>query len=146
MSKNVMIFCDFCGRGFESDKGSVGAEADGEILSACEECAENLKILDVNAEKCGASVAYFAQYILDGVTLKNAYRALMRRKVFSLALASYAARLRPRPSQRQDGKTGVKASVGKASAMPPIIMEVGGSEKDGIIFGKPFYYGEKSEK
>jgi hypothetical protein len=151
MPKRELIFCDFCGRGFEFDKKGVGAELDGEPLSVCGECAENLEALDGNAEKAGAAIAYFAQYILDGVTLKNAYRTLMKRAVFSLALTSYASRLRARPSQRQDGKAGVKASfvpsAGLAGGvMPPIVMEVGGSEKDGVTFGKPFYYGGKQNK
>jgi hypothetical protein len=147
MSKREMIFCDFCGRGFEADRKAVGAEIDGGPLSICEECAENLESLDGNAEKADTAIAYFAQHILDGVTLKNAYRALMKRRVFSLALTSYAARLRARPSQRQDGKKGVRATFapsggGADMIMPPIVMEVGGSERDGVIFGKPFYRGE----
>ncbi|MDR2090258.1 MAG: hypothetical protein LBP62_01175 [Clostridiales bacterium] len=155
--KQVMVFCDFCGGGFEVDKRVAEAKEreraaardpdDGEFLPLCEECAKNLEALDAVGADSGAAVEYFVQYLLNGVTLKNAYRILMKRRVFSLALTSYALRLRARPSQRQDGKRGVRLSFGQgggsAAVMPPIFMEVGGT--DGIMFGKPFYAGEKHD-
>jgi hypothetical protein len=151
MPKQAMIFCDFCGKGFEVDLRGGGAELDGTLLPPCGECAEKLKILDANAYDAGAAAEYFALLLLNGVVLKTAWRILMKRTVFFLALPSYAARLRARPSQRQDGKKGVNLSfaaggAGASMTMPPIVMEVGGAETDGIVLGKPFYLGKKPEK
>jgi hypothetical protein len=141
-----MYFCDFCGRGFEESKNflkereNLGESGD---LFVCEECAEYLKRLDAADV---SAVDYFMRHIVNGVTLKSAYLRLAKSREFKLAEISCFARMKPIPSQRQDGKTGIRLSFARQKnanpdmLMPPIIIETGlASGEAGIAFGKPFY-------
>ncbi|MDR3263442.1 MAG: hypothetical protein LBT30_03950 [Clostridiales bacterium] len=132
MSKQVMSFCDFCGIGFEEaadavkernrlirDEKAAGIfdANDEKHLLICAECAERLKKSDI------AAAEYFAQLLLNGVMLKNAYYALAKRTVFAANLTAYALRLKACPSQRQDGKKSLKLKYAPGT-LPPMVFGV----------------------
>jgi hypothetical protein len=141
MSKEIMVFCDFCSGGFEMKskrldeiekeaalrkREGVYDEDDEFFMTICPECRAMLNKLDGGSDK---AAEYFTRFLVDGLTLKNAYRILIRRADFRLGLASYAARLRAKPSQRQDGKRGVKLSfkegaAGSGTVMPAMVFGI----------------------
>ncbi|MDR1939321.1 MAG: hypothetical protein LBQ40_00810 [Clostridiales bacterium] len=168
MAKEFMVFCDFCALGFEIKKSVLQKrdketdkrkqdgtydENDEAFMTACVKCRDMLGRLDKNS---GKAAEYFARLLMSGVTLKNAYRILISRAGFRLGLASYAARLRVKPLQRQDGLTGVRLSfkdgaAGGGSVMPPIVFGIDAEGvKDGgfsgVAFDKPYYAGQVSDK
>ena len=95
-----LIYCDYCGLGFEP--ASTGNTVEP---LACEECAEELKKLETRETE---AIKYFIQLLLNGVTLKNAYEYIMRFKGFPEGLFAYAPGMKPVLSGRQDGKKAVK--------------------------------------
>ncbi|MDR2046642.1 MAG: hypothetical protein LBP79_01825 [Clostridiales bacterium] len=172
MARRVMIFCDFCGRGFEVEKSiaetarkatqAAGSDRD-EPLLCCGECAENLRLLDEsggndlndgNSANGGRAVEYFTRHLMNGVTLKNAYRELMKRRTFSITVSSYALRMKAVNFQRQDGKKGVvltfapQKGANPLMTVPPIFFGVDTARSTEIRFDAPYYYGgkEKSRK